>query len=226
MSKTYLISDTHFGHTKVLQFESQHRPFATIAEHDECLVDNWNQVVKDEDTVYHLGDVAWNKTVLSNTIPRLKGKKILVGGNHDKMDTQLYLDSGFTAMFGACSLGAYLLTHVPIHKDEMRWQGGNIHGHRHSQLPLEGKYFCVSCEQVNLAPIDFELVKSMLSANGILGLVPGILIEIKQQARTSTGIVDRWTRCIYQGEEQGRTKVQFFNGQFLILHPEIEWRRP
>lgn len=81
-SKTFFIADLHFGHINCLAFDN--RPFMSIKEHDECLIDNWNRVVSDEDTVWVLGDISWHgaeKTI--EIFKRLKGHKKLCIGNHD-----------------------------------------------------------------------------------------------------------------------------------------------
>jgi calcineurin-like phosphoesterase family protein len=80
----WFTSDTHFGHANIIKYCN--RPFADVDEMNEALVENWNRVVHEDDTVYHLGDVAlgpWERwdAVLS----RLNGYKILVVGNHEKI---------------------------------------------------------------------------------------------------------------------------------------------
>lgn len=82
MSKIFYISDTHFGHKNCIKFDN--RPFETVEEMDQTLIDNWNKKVSDEDTVYIIGDFIYRS---GNTfewyLKQLKGKKILVSGNHD-----------------------------------------------------------------------------------------------------------------------------------------------
>ena len=57
----FVIADTHWGHTKSLTFFTRDgerlRPFDSVEEMDELMVENWNKVVNNTDTVYHLGDV-------------------------------------------------------------------------------------------------------------------------------------------------------------------------
>lgn len=54
----YIISDTHLGHHKILEFEPDRLQFCKdMEEHDQVILDNWNSVVTPKDTVYHLGDV-------------------------------------------------------------------------------------------------------------------------------------------------------------------------
>lgn len=79
----FFTSDTHFGHKFILT-AGEGRPFASIEEHDEALVENWNSVVGPDDTVVHLGDVVMGtRTENLQIIKRLNGTKILIPGNHD-----------------------------------------------------------------------------------------------------------------------------------------------
>ena len=55
----YYIADMHFGHTNVLRFDN--RPFSDTAQMDDTLIQNWNERVADDDTIYILGD-AFRKT--------------------------------------------------------------------------------------------------------------------------------------------------------------------
>lgn len=50
----YFTADTHFGHCNVIRFCD--RPFASAEEMDEAMIQNWNERVTGNDTVYILGD--------------------------------------------------------------------------------------------------------------------------------------------------------------------------
>ena len=56
----YYVSDLHFGHKNIL--EMCKRPFSSIEEMDEQLVENWNKRVKKNDRVYILGDLIYKST--------------------------------------------------------------------------------------------------------------------------------------------------------------------
>lgn len=77
----YFTSDQHFYHTNVIRYCN--RPFATVEEMNEKLVQLWNETVAYNDEVYCLGDfsMAWRPVELF--IKRLNGYKMLVPGNHD-----------------------------------------------------------------------------------------------------------------------------------------------
>lgn len=162
--KTFLIGDTHFGHSNILTFKKQDgsplRVFDNIYEHDEYLIYKWNLVVKPEDKVYHLGDVGFrNFTVLNQILSRLNGSKILIKGNHDNMKLSQYTQH-FKDIRGSHVLDKFILTHIPIHPDSLSRWVGNIHGHMHSNSLPDSRYINVSVEQLNdYTPIDFEEIK-------------------------------------------------------------------
>lgn len=85
--KIFFTSDTHFGHKHIIDFSF--RPFVSLEEHDRKLIENWNEVVSPEDTVYHLGDFAMGQASKhSDYVSQLNGYKILIRGNHDPTITK------------------------------------------------------------------------------------------------------------------------------------------
>lgn len=84
MPNIFFTSDLHFGHNNIIRFDN--RPFNSVEEMDKALIANWNRKVKDEDTVYVLGDISWYKDEKTVEIfQMLKGHKILIKGNHDRL---------------------------------------------------------------------------------------------------------------------------------------------
>lgn len=161
MSKTFLIADPHFGHvgvTKFLNFDgSKLRPWNNVEDMDRDLISRWNSVVSKEDKVYLLGDVVINRKALP-VVSHLNGKKVLIKGNHDIFRIEEYLEYFYDVR--ACHvLDRFLLSHIPIHPNSLeRWKA-NIHGHLHSGSLNDPKYYCVSVEQINYTPIDFEVIR-------------------------------------------------------------------
>ena len=50
----YFIADLHLGHKNCLRFDN--RPFKTIEEQDNYVIENWNKKITVNDDVYILGD--------------------------------------------------------------------------------------------------------------------------------------------------------------------------
>jgi calcineurin-like phosphoesterase family protein len=141
----FVIADTHFGHKNILKYEGQSRPFKNIEEHDRELVERWNSVVKDEDKVYHLGDVFFGKKNFE-LVKALKGKKRLIMGNHDIYGVDY--KEAFEKVYGAYIYRDCILTHVPVHPNQFKRFKLNIHGHMHSEKMDDRRYVCVSVEQL------------------------------------------------------------------------------
>lgn len=78
---TWVTSDTHFGHANAIKHSN--RPYANVDEMDESLIENWNSLVKDNHTIFHLGDFSFRNP--EQYLKRLKGKIIMLPGNHDQM---------------------------------------------------------------------------------------------------------------------------------------------
>lgn len=151
-AKIWVISDTHFGHKRILEFEKEFRPYQTIQDHDWDLVQRWNSVVRPQDTVWHLGDVWFGKDG-HWPLAECNGLKKLVLGNHDHHSMDLY-QTYFARIFGAAVFGRCALTHVPIHPNQLEHRFlKNIHGHMHSKKLDDKRYVNVSCEQIGLTPI-------------------------------------------------------------------------
>jgi len=173
MTKTFLISDTHFGHDNAYKFVDSKgeriRPWATNAlDGDEVMVERWNSVVGPKDRVYHLGDVAIPRRGLK-VLAQLNGRKKLIRGNHDVFKISDYV-TYFDDIHGSIKLYDYFLTHIPIHPDSIpSWCKANLHGHLHINRVMARRFgpmwwsdaideryqsFCV--ENINATPVDFD----------------------------------------------------------------------
>ncbi len=161
----WVTSDSHFQHSKIIEYGS--RPFSSVEEMDEALVERWNSVVKPGDKVYHLGDVYFGSAeTFKSIISRLNGQKRLILGNHDNGKDQV-LQKYFKKISVWRMLPEFglLLTHVPVHRSTLyktsrRGQPDmelkNVHGHIHQNESPEGPYKCVCVEQCNYTPVHIE----------------------------------------------------------------------
>ena len=177
--ETYVIADTHFGHRGVTQFlradGTKLRPWDCPDEMDEALIERWNSVVRPQDRVYFLGDVAINRRAVA-TVARLNGRKVLGKGNHDIFALKDYVPyfedirAYIVKPFGDNK--RLIMSHIPIHERELDRFSLNIHGHLHSDVVMKGhlpdpRYVCVSVEQTNYTPITLE---EAIARSGVEGL--------------------------------------------------------
>ena len=82
MSNIWLISDTHLGHNKTFIWKA--RGFDSVWDMNNAIIERWNEVVKYDDIVYHLGDVMMGDLDAGiKLVKQLNGKIRLAIGNHD-----------------------------------------------------------------------------------------------------------------------------------------------
>ena len=175
----FVASDHHFGHENIIKFCD--RPFASVEEMNEAMVERHNSVVRDEDIVYFLGDVYSGKRG-RGYLRRMRGRKRLVIGNHDDAKDAEIADNFQKIlawrMFPEFGL---LLTHVPVyrgifveeHSEDRKGKFDlNVHGHLHDKsvmMPnpkhpvsyvVDPRYKCVSVEHIDYTPINVETLRT------------------------------------------------------------------
>jgi calcineurin-like phosphoesterase family protein len=187
MPAVFLTSDTHFGHAGVCRFTeadgvTKIRPWTDPDEMDEAMVKMWNETVRPNDKVYHLGDVVINRKSLK-TLARLNGDKVLIRGNHDIFRDEEYREY-FRELRAYHVMNGMILSHIPLHEASLGRFGVNIHGHLHTNRVKKARgidakigatlysnendvrYHCVCVEQTDFRPILFEDVIKRIQAEG------------------------------------------------------------
>lgn len=172
--KVWFTSDLHFWHKNICKYCN--RPFETMEEMNQALINNWNSVVKEDDTVFVLGDMGFcGYDKLEPLMSQLNGKKYLIQGNHDsdKIVFRLYeanIIEGYYKMHEVTIIGdeecpdqQLTLCHFPMidwpNKERGAWM---VHGHQH-QLPetpsCSVMHWDVGVDKNNLKPVSFEQLK-------------------------------------------------------------------
>jgi calcineurin-like phosphoesterase family protein len=142
MTNIWFTSDLHFGHKNIQKFRLE----VESSEHNEQrIILDWNNKVTKRDIIYVLGDAAFTmeSVHLFSTLP---GTKILIKGNHDKLDTQVYLKY-FKSVEGLLKYKEFWLSHAPIHPNELRGKV-NLHGHVHYASIDDSRYVNMSVENL------------------------------------------------------------------------------
>jgi calcineurin-like phosphoesterase family protein len=157
----YFTSDLHLGH----QFGSDIRGFASVEEHDQAIMDGILDTMTRRDKLFVLGDVAFSRAALMRWIPQVPGVLVLVRGNHDRLKATDYLAAGFNDIIGATKYKEFILTHIPIHPQELPRFRANLHGHVHdggvTENPTDGRYYNVSVDFNNRRPVPFSNLEGL-----------------------------------------------------------------
>ena len=169
MANTFFTADQHFGHPGILRHEPRARPFNSIEEHDEVLVQRWNAVVNKNDVVWVLGDFAWTEEAAREALRRLRGRIRIVLGDHDGKWAKPSILRMFDQVHGAVGWKhRILLSHVPQHPGGLKYRF-NLHGHLHSGRvtlgsypgPPDPNYMCMSVECTRLTPVEVGQVREV-----------------------------------------------------------------
>ena len=140
MNRMWLTSDTHWSHSNILKYCV--RPWDTVEEMNQALIDNWNSVVGPDDHVYHLGDFCFGNVEKWNAILEpgvLNGHIHLILGNHDP--TRLYRNGVHIGRFSEITYQKLLfvdgwtvyLNHFPFldFSNNIDYKTCQFYGHTH-----------------------------------------------------------------------------------------------
>jgi calcineurin-like phosphoesterase family protein len=159
--------------------EKKWRPFDSVEDMDECLIERWNRYVDKRDTVWHLGDVGMGSMTRTLTLvsSRLKGTKHLIVGNHDKVwhgnrNAHQHFPEFMESFQSVSSHGRrkilgrqVLLSHLPYVGDHItpdrfeQWRLPNLglpllHGHVHTEWQKLGNMLNVGVDRWEFRPVS------------------------------------------------------------------------
>lgn len=162
----FFASDHHFSHSKLYDtFKQEDGRFTRheFKDHEEgnlAMIERHNAIVKPQDRVYFLGDVAFHKKYLF-LVGLMAGRKVLIKGNHDLLELKDYMQY-FDDVRAVHQFKGMVITHIPVHEQCLGRWGFNVHGHTHTNRikdvdgNIDPRYFSVSVEQINYTPISLE----------------------------------------------------------------------
>jgi len=180
----WFTSDLHFGHEAVIGYSK--RPFDSLEDMHTELILRWNECVQPEDTVYVLGDLALCPYQIFEPIAtRLKGKKVLVKGNHDSYSNGQYERAGFQ-VFDEIKMKiagqVCRLSHFPYrlpwymrpfaYKSELRFMDRRppripgeilLHGHSHVKYKYADSRIHVGVDAWDFYPASVREIESIIN---------------------------------------------------------------
>lgn len=183
--KIFVTSDHHFNHANIIKYCN--RPWNSgkgidgnviVAQEDvdrmnSDMIQRWNDVVGQNDVVYHLGDFALgDKTLVPEIVAKLNGNIRLVLGNHDKKDVKFYYDCGFDRVYDKSIIVSdfFILSHEPMMFIGPNNCLVNIHGHVHNSdnfKTFTKSSCCVCVERWDYMPVEWgDIVDGLKRENG------------------------------------------------------------
>ena len=203
----FFTSDLHFGHENIADL--CHRPYKSIFEMDEALIENWNEKVNKNDVVYIVGDIVIDKRKLPEYIERLSGKKILVVGNHDEAwckreELKAYFEEVTPYLRTNLNSHPITLCHYPMlewhasREKNKRKLGYLVHGHIHNRVSskYDGIYRQFNALNAGVdvngyAPVTFD----ELVANNLAFKLTALASDSDRMI-----LLDRYNECFGEGE--------------------------
>lgn len=159
--KLYFIGDIHDMHKKCIEFDG--RPFETVEDMHQALVNNWNRVISKGDTVVIVGDLAFNLKDAEHFLRETNGYKYLVLGNHDKWYKGILRCENILGVGDIVNVHTETETivccHYPLESwEKMHYGSIHVHGHLHKSDEVKEKvnrYNC-GCMIWNYTPIKIQ----------------------------------------------------------------------
>ena len=150
----FFTSDTHFWHENIIKFCN--RPFSSIEEMNDTIIENWNKVVGKNDIVFHLGDFCFcGSDKFKELIEKLNGRIYLILGNHDWKIIKNWHASKFEGVYQQLVIKVngkkIYLNHFPFlcyagtyyRFEDAVWQ---LFGHVHSSDQNKNVFFEMACK--------------------------------------------------------------------------------
>lgn len=177
----WFTSDTHYDHKniagkEVSRWTDGFRKFKSVQQMNEALITNINKYVKEDDTLYHLGDFSFgNASSVREFRNSLICKNIhLILGNHDEeIEDSLELQELFTSVgyvhTGYIGKQKFHLSHYS-HRVWPKSHRGTIHlyGHSHGSIPDYGKSMDVGIDtHKDFRPYHINEIYSIMSKREI-----------------------------------------------------------
>lgn len=177
--KEFITSDSHFHHKNILEFED--RPYESLEEMHEKMIEAWNSVVGKGDKVFHLGDFVFGGyDNWVDILSKLNGDIVLIKGNHcSSKQIDKLIKNGYLLKEQFYPVGHYMkreklqlwMTHYPMEIGN-RPNKVSLHGHIHSNdyagydlnqinVGVDGFVAKEYCSEFNLpfgTPIDFRYI--------------------------------------------------------------------
>ena len=187
MNKTFISADFHFSHSNIIlgtslwQDKSGCRPFQTVEEHDQTILDNINSVVAENDALWILGDfsVGSRSSGLSKEEAYIKYRNLIrckdikyIVGNHSLNKKRLRELGIFTEVHDYYELiykkRLFCMSHYPFAEWNNASHGSIMcHGHSHGNYFGRGRIIDVGVDTNSFKPYLIDDIIELMRDVGI-----------------------------------------------------------
>jgi len=167
----WFTSDLHLDHGNIIRFSN--RPFKSLDDMNNQLVERWNSKVAEKDTVYILGDFAFKREF--EFAKQLKGQKFLIPGDHDKLRKEKVYEGNLTILLPLYDFHSWSILDeygnqrlfVLCHYSMRSWRKSHyasyhLFGHHHGRLEPYGLSFDVGVDTNNFYPYSLDDVEEKM----------------------------------------------------------------
>jgi len=158
----YFTSDMHLGHKNIIKYSD--RPFKSVEEMDEEIINRFNSVVKSDDVVYDLGDLCLsNFNVYKH---RFNGTLIRIKGSHDRdiKEPRMMVVTPENLFDEYRNPISITLCHYAMRSwERSHYATWHLYGHHHGKLPPYGLSFDVGVDCWNFYPVSLDQVKEKMA---------------------------------------------------------------
>jgi calcineurin-like phosphoesterase family protein len=195
-TKLFFTADLHLGHVNITKFRTYPggKPFESLQEHNDWIIDRWNQVVSPRDVVIVVGDfIMGHKDQTLALRDSLNGSIWLVPGNHDGpwsgnpspaarqrwltkyTDHRIFVGPERTSFTNLAGTSGVDVCHFPYesdprhedrYADHLAVDSGHVllHGHVHDAWKIRGRQINVGVDAWNGYPVDSEAIADLIQS--------------------------------------------------------------
>lgn len=175
----WLTADQHFCHERIIELAN--RPFSSLQEMNETMINRWNWVVRSGDLVYHLGDFCLGNSVQAQEIfgqlsgqihvlayPWHHDKRWLVESMHSKEGPVVLEPPMVVLRIPEIKLDNHALRITLCHYPMARWEASHygawhFYGHAHETIPeVRNKSINVGVDAWGFYPVSLEELEERL----------------------------------------------------------------
>jgi len=169
----FFTADPHYGDSYMLGYAG--RRFENVEAMNKAMLTNSNTRVGADDTLIFIGDFSSKDSQHLNfyrhILSKINGKKILVLGNHDKLDPFQYIEAGFYSVHTSLEMTINGIDMAIVHDPCNSCMDRSklfLCGHTHDLFKINKNVISLCVELWNYFPVSWETIKCLYDEKIIL----------------------------------------------------------